>query len=483
MTAASSFLRNFNCIFIDVGHAFVNDPGLPWLRYTVMTFQDGLVLLFDVCPRYITPGVIHGRRTRGDNLTTCRVYSPSRPEIELDLSPFHPLEQHSRMSMDDNVVMWLHVLVSYIPYAKYDVKCVAVCVMRCHCVRYIALLSVHPDSCALDLILPAGSGYGLEDSGYESHDYLIFDTSFGIRNNHPCHNTPGAVILTTSSSPPTRPSLPLASPQPWWSQPLGRCSGKTVIVTGANTGLGKEAVRHFVGLGAAKVIIACRSTSKGEDAKRDIETSTKRTGVIEVWELDLADYASVQAFAKRVQGLERVDAVLENAGISTTQYKFVGGNESTITFKEGQQPQIFDYLNDEKTADMSNRYLVSKLLEVFACRQITQEHSVEQLGCILDFVNPGWCHSELMREMDSAAIDFVKRVMCRTTDEGSRTLVDAAVSHGPEVHGKYLSNQRVTPVAPLVTRKGGAELQKRVWDELAQKLEQIQPGVLQNLVG
>nr|XP_023908628.1 short chain dehydrogenase sol3-like [Quercus suber] len=307
--------------------------------------------------------------------------------------------------------------------------------------------------------------------------------------------------------------------------PKTDCSGKTVIVTGANTGLGKEAVRHFVGLGAAKVIIACRSTSKGEDAKRDIETSTKRTGVIEVWELDLADYASVQAFAKRVQGLERVDAVLENAGISTTQYKFVGGNESTITvnvvstfllalliipklradgrkfgftpvltivssevheftpFKEGQQPQIFDYLNDEKTADMSNRYLVSKLLEVFACRQITQEHSVEQLGCILDFVNPGWCHSELMREMDSAAIDFVKRVMCRTTDEGSRTLVDAAVSHGPEVHGKYLSNQRVTPVAPLVTRKGGAELQKRVWDELAQKLEQIQPGVLQNLVG
>nr|POE77844.1 short chain dehydrogenase sol3 [Quercus suber] len=309
------------------------------------------------------------------------------------------------------------------------------------------------------------------------------------------------------------------------SADLDTGSGKTIIVTGANTGLGKEAVRHFVRLGAAKVVLACRSKSKGEDAKRDIETTTKRTGVIEIWELDLADYASVQAFAKRAQSLERLDAVVENAGISTAEYKFVAGNESTITvnvvstfllallvipklrtdghkfgftptltivssevhgftpFKEQTQPHIFNYLNDEKTADMGDRYLVSKLLEVFACRQIAQEHSVEELGCTLDFVNPGWCHSELMREVQNPVINVVKRIVCRTTDQGSRTLVDAAVSHGPEVHGQYLSNQRVTPVAPLVTRKGGAELQKHVWDELAEKLEQIQPGVLQNLSG
>lgn len=64
--------------------------------------------------------------------------------------------------------------------------------------------------------------------------------------------------------------------------------------TGANVGLGKEATRHYVRLGASKVIIACRSVEKGESAKKDIETSTGRKGVLEVWQLDLQNYDSVR---------------------------------------------------------------------------------------------------------------------------------------------------------------------------------------------
>jgi retinol dehydrogenase-12 len=64
-------------------------------------------------------------------------------------------------------------------------------------------------------------------------------------------------------------------------------SGKTVIVTGANIGLGLEAARHFSRLNAKRVILAVRSASKGEAAKQDIEASTKKNNV-EVWELDLS---------------------------------------------------------------------------------------------------------------------------------------------------------------------------------------------------
>ncbi|KAK4952274.1 hypothetical protein LTR28_006656, partial [Elasticomyces elasticus] len=236
-------------------------------------------------------------------------------------------------------------------------------------------------------------------------------------------------------------------------------SGKTIIVTGGNTGLGKEAARHFVRLGAAKVILGCRSLSKGEEAKRDIEQSTRRTGVVEVWAIDLADYASVQAFARKAEGLERLDAVLENAGVNTQKFKLVDGIETNLqinvvstfllallmipklradgrkfnftptlvigeifcttiphepwlmhilvtselhaftAFKEHKEAHIFDTLNDEKKANMGGRYPISKLLEVFACRQIAKEHPVRQLGCIISLVNPGWCHSELAREM------------------------------------------------------------------------------------
>ena len=108
-------------------------------------------------------------------------------------------------------------------------------------------------------------------------------------------------------------------------------SGKTIIVTGANVGLGKEAVRHFVRLHAQKVIIAVRSIAKGEAAKAEIEAQTQVTGVLEVWEVDYASYDSIKAFAARVATLDRVDAVLLNAAVATEQFEMVEGNERTIT--------------------------------------------------------------------------------------------------------------------------------------------------------
>jgi len=113
--------------------------------------------------------------------------------------------------------------------------------------------------------------------------------------------------------------------------PTAYCTGRTVIVTGANTGLGKEAARHLVKLNAERVIITSRSASKGEAAAKDIEKTTGRKGVVEVWDLDLENYDNVKAFGERVKTLKRLDAVIENAGINTMNYTDVAGNESTIT--------------------------------------------------------------------------------------------------------------------------------------------------------
>ena len=96
--------------------------------------------------------------------------------------------------------------------------------------------------------------------------------------------------------------------------PTQSCEGKTIIVTGANVGLGYEAAKHFVRLGAEQVILAVRSLEKGKAAAATIESEERRSGVVDVWELDLGNYDSVKKFAKRVDGLKRVDVVLENAG-------------------------------------------------------------------------------------------------------------------------------------------------------------------------
>ena len=138
--------------------------------------------------------------------------------------------------------------------------------------------------------------------------------------------------------------------------PTQDCTGKTIIVTGANVGLGLEAARHFVRLGAAKVILGCRDVEKGEVARADIEatatattaaaaaatstagagveattTTTTTTTTIEVWQVDLASFASVKEFCRRADGLERLDAVVENAGIAPAEHAEFEGYERTIT--------------------------------------------------------------------------------------------------------------------------------------------------------
>jgi len=66
--------------------------------------------------------------------------------------------------------------------------------------------------------------------------------------------------------------------------PSSNWEGKTVVVTGANVGLGLEAGRHFVRLGAGKVILAVRSLDKGKRAQNSIEDSTARNHGVEVWQ-------------------------------------------------------------------------------------------------------------------------------------------------------------------------------------------------------
>ena len=71
--------------------------------------------------------------------------------------------------------------------------------------------------------------------------------------------------------------------------------------------------------------------SRGEAAKAKIEKETGIEGVAQVWQLDLGSYDSVKEFAKKVQALDRVDAVVENASIALEKYTQNEGLETTLT--------------------------------------------------------------------------------------------------------------------------------------------------------
>lgn len=111
-----------------------------------------------------------------------------------------------------------------------------------------------------------------------------------------------------------------------------QCKGRTFIVSGANAGIGYEVAKHLVTLGTNRVIMAVRNMESGKAAKEDIENETGRKTVLQVWHLDLAEYASVEAFAKRASSeLDRVDGLVANAGIANGSWAEYEGNEANIT--------------------------------------------------------------------------------------------------------------------------------------------------------
>lgn len=292
--------------------------------------------------------------------------------------------------------------------------------------------------------------------------------------------------------------------------PTKKYTEQTIIVTGSNVGLGLEAARHFVRLDAKKVILAVRNVEKGEAAKESILKSEKTTtDVVEVWKLDLSSYQSSKDFAKRAERLERVDVLVENAGIVTEKFKITEDNESTITtnvvspifhallllpklretsvkfntvarlvfvtsfvhwltkFEERKEEKILETLADEKKANMayrsvipplllsliscsavdryfSERYYVSKLMEMYAVQEISELMTASSKPgiVVVNHVNPGWVVTEAMREWSGLKMYIYKiaRIfLARSTETGSRTLINAAEG-GEETHGQYMDD-------------------------------------------
>lgn len=148
-------------------------------------------------------------------------------------------------------------------------------------------------------------------------------------------------------------------------------------------------------------------------------------------------YKSVKAFASRTSKLPRIDVVLENAGIAAPSFRRAEGHEITVTvnvvstfllallllpklkstaieyqthprltivssevysftkLKERYEPDLFKALDNEAKADMPSRYPLSKLLEVLTVRHIAPKRA--GLGIVLNYLNPGLCHSSLSR--------------------------------------------------------------------------------------
>jgi NAD(P)-dependent dehydrogenase (short-subunit alcohol dehydrogenase family) len=106
--------------------------------------------------------------------------------------------------------------------------------------------------------------------------------------------------------------------------------GKIAIVTGSNTGIGKETARGLAKRGAT-VVLACRDMGKAQAARDDIARTTGRDDV-KALALDLGSKASIRAFAEQFKAsYGRLDVLVNNAGVwSTSRKTTADGFESTF---------------------------------------------------------------------------------------------------------------------------------------------------------
>ncbi|KAJ7286849.1 hypothetical protein C8J57DRAFT_1282185 [Mycena rebaudengoi] len=293
-------------------------------------------------------------------------------------------------------------------------------------------------------------------------------------------------------------------------------TGKTVCVVGANTGLGFEATKHFAAMNPERIILACRSEARGQAAVKKLEAETGYTKG-ELW-------ISVKHFGERFEkDGGRLDILIANAGISTEKYEATkDGWESTLQVnclatnmaaltatEHSTVPRLVVVSSvlhywaniDKKTRErrgeilktlgsaeycttqvMRSRYFLSKLLNVFFVRSLNARLG-PSAPIIVNAVHPGFCYSELVRNMSGPAALFTRllqRLLAFTTEEGSRRLVFAAVGlpqNADTLRGQYINGYSIDEVSDFAMSAEGRKAEEDIWDEAMEILGKADPKV------
>ncbi|RYP60255.1 hypothetical protein DL769_008189 [Monosporascus sp. CRB-8-3] len=295
-------------------------------------------------------------------------------------------------------------------------------------------------------------------------------------------------------------------------------TGKTALVTGSNAGVGLEVSRQFLDLGVCKLILAVRNESKGQAAAANLSQGRHlKEGTIEVWYLDLDSYDSIITFAGRAKTLDRLDIAVLNAGLVLTKHQLNKntGHDETIqvnylstallmvlllpvakskranqdgptritltssdaaswtSFKEKSNVQLLPSFDKPGKVNPTDRMMVSKLLGQFFLSELASR--VPPSVAVINCATPGMIHdSDFNREVDRTFGGKIAKVFMRrigyTSAIGARCITDAAVNHGEETHGQYLSTQKLKPMAPITYTEEGKKISERLWTETMAEL-------------
>nr|XP_020496635.1 dehydrogenase/reductase SDR family member 13-like [Labrus bergylta] len=279
--------------------------------------------------------------------------------------------------------------------------------------------------------------------------------------------------------------------------------GKTAIVTGSNTGIGKETAIDLAKRGA-RVVLACRSKQRGEAALEDVKKASGSNQVV-FMQLDLGSLKSVRSFAETfLKSESRLDLLINNAGIymqGRTEDGFgmmfgvnhIGHflltnllleclkasgpsrvvNLSSVGHNFGNVD--FDCLNKHKALGLGTSFMQvlqvysdSKLCNVLFNHELAKRLQGTKVTCYS--LHPGAINSDLARNMGSLTHLILKPITMfffKNTVQGAQTTLHCALQEGIEhLSGRYFSNCTVREVYAKAKDDAAS---KKLW-ELSERM-------------
>ncbi|XP_069392850.1 retinol dehydrogenase 13 [Paralichthys olivaceus] len=279
-----------------------------------------------------------------------------------------------------------------------------------------------------------------------------------------------------------------------------RLDGKTVLITGANTGIGKETSRDLAHRGA-RVVMACRDLTRAERAAEEIRRSTGNGNVV-IRHLDLASVYSVRQFAKDfLDSEERLDILINNAGVmmcpkwltedgfetqlavnhlghflmtnlllpklkSSAPSRVV--NVSSIAHRGGRL-DCDDLFFSRRPYSSLESYRQSKLANVLFSRELARR--LRGSGVSSFCLHPGVIRTELGRHVQGwfpllgALLSLPSLLLMKTPSQGAQTSIYCSITPGLEERsGCYFSDCAEKDVA-LEGRDDAVA--RRLWEESA----------------
>ena len=287
----------------------------------------------------------------------------------------------------------------------------------------------------------------------------------------------------------------------WTAADIPDQTGRTAVITGANTGLGYETAAALAGRGA-RVVLAVRNLEKGKQAVARITAATPGAEV-ELQELDLTSLESVRAAAAQLRsGHDRIDLLINNAGVmhtpkSTTKDGFelqfgtnhlghfaftgllldrllpVAGSRVVTVSSIGHRIRAaihFDDLQWDRRYSRVGAYGQSKLANLLFTYEL-QRRLAPHGTTIAVAAHPGGSNTELMRNLPrpiTAASALLVEPLMQGADLGALLTLRAATDPGV-LGGQYFGPdgfQEIRGYPKVVASSGQShdvELQRRLW--------------------